>query len=55
MTKTALIELLRETIASDRFRWSPRIKCLKAVLAKFDPAAEARSHASRGRRRPSLY
>jgi len=35
--KAALIELLRETIASDRFPLSPRIKRLRAVLAKFDP------------------
>jgi len=35
--KAALIELLRETIAADRFFMSPRIRRLKAVLAKLDP------------------
>jgi hypothetical protein len=37
--KAALIELLRETIEGDRFPLSPRIKRLKAVLAKFDRPA----------------
>ena len=37
--KAALIELLRETIAGDRFPLSPRVKRLKAVLAKLDPPA----------------
>jgi hypothetical protein len=37
--KAALIELLRETIESDRFPFSPRIKSPKAILAKLDPPA----------------
>jgi hypothetical protein len=37
--KTILIELLRETIERDRFPLSPRIKSLKALLAKLDPPA----------------
>jgi hypothetical protein len=32
-----LVELLRETIERDRFVLSPRIKSLKAILAKLDP------------------
>jgi hypothetical protein len=35
--KAILIEHLRETIASDRFPLSPRIKSLKEILAKLDP------------------
>jgi hypothetical protein len=35
--KAALVELLRETIAADRFPLSPRIRSLKAILAKLDP------------------
>jgi hypothetical protein len=34
-----LIELLRETIERDRFPMSPRIKSLKAILAKLEPPA----------------
>ena len=34
-----LVELLRETIEHDRFPLSPKVKRLKAVLAKFDPPA----------------
>jgi hypothetical protein len=34
---TTLIELLRETIERDRIPLSPRIKSLKAILAKLDP------------------
>jgi hypothetical protein len=37
--KAILVELLRETIDRDRFPLSPRIKSLKAVLAKLDPPA----------------
>jgi hypothetical protein len=37
--KTILVELLRETIECDRFPLSPRIKSLKAILAKLDPPA----------------
>jgi hypothetical protein len=32
-----LIELLRETIAADRFPLSPKVKRLKAILDKLDP------------------
>jgi hypothetical protein len=39
--KAALIELLRETIASSRFLLSPRIRRLKAILDKLDPAGAA--------------
>jgi hypothetical protein len=35
--KTILIELLRETIERDRFPLSPRIRSLKAILAKLAP------------------
>jgi hypothetical protein len=36
-----LLKLLRDTIAADRFPLSQRIRNLKAVLAKLDPAAAA--------------
>lgn len=32
--KTALVELLGGTIAADRFPLSPRVKVLRAILAK---------------------
>jgi hypothetical protein len=35
--RAALVELLRDTIATDRFLMSPRIRRLKAILAKLDP------------------
>jgi hypothetical protein len=35
--KAALIELLRETIAADRYPLSPRIRKLRAILAKLEP------------------
>jgi hypothetical protein len=35
--KAILAELLRETIAADRFFLSPRVKSLKAFLAKLEP------------------
>jgi hypothetical protein len=35
--KAALIELLKETIAADRFPLSPRIRALRAILEKLDP------------------
>jgi hypothetical protein len=35
--RAILAELLRETIARDRFPLSPRVRRLKAVLAKLDP------------------
>jgi hypothetical protein len=34
-----IVRLLRETIAADPFPLSPRIRGLKAVLAKLDPRA----------------
>jgi hypothetical protein len=37
--KAVLVELLRETIERDRFPLSPRIKRLRAILAKLDPPA----------------
>ncbi len=37
--KAILVDLLRETIATDRFALSPRIKSLKVILAKLDPPA----------------
>jgi len=37
----ALIELLRETIAADRFFLSPRIRTLKAILGKLEPPKPA--------------
>ncbi len=37
--KSALIELLRETIERDRFPLSPKVKRLKAILAKLAPPA----------------
>jgi hypothetical protein len=36
--KAILVELLRETIDRDRFPLSPKVKRLKAVLAKLDPS-----------------
>ena len=35
--KAALAELLRETIAADRYPLSPRIQKLRAILAKLAP------------------
>jgi hypothetical protein len=35
--KAVLVDLLRDTIERDRFPLSPRIKSLKAILAKLDP------------------
>jgi hypothetical protein len=35
--KAALIELLREVIAADRFPLSPRIRKLRAILDKLAP------------------
>ena len=37
--KAILAELLRETIERDRFPLSPRMRSLKAILAKLDPPA----------------
>jgi hypothetical protein len=37
--KAALIELLRETIERDRFPLSPRVRRLRAILAKLAPPA----------------
>ncbi len=37
--KAIIVELLRETIDRDRFPLSPKVKRLKAVLAKLDPPA----------------
>ena len=37
--KAVLVERLRETIERDRFPLSPKVKRLKAVLAKLDPPA----------------
>jgi hypothetical protein len=35
--RAALAELLRKTIERDRFPLSPRIKSLRAILAKLEP------------------
>jgi hypothetical protein len=35
--KTILADLLRATIERDRFPLSPKIKSLRAILAKLDP------------------
>lgn len=35
--KAILAEMLRETIAADRFPLSPRIKSLQVILDKLDP------------------
>jgi hypothetical protein len=37
--KVALAELLRDTIAADRFPLSPRVRRLRAILAKLAPPA----------------
>jgi hypothetical protein len=37
--KSALVELLKHTIDGDRYPLSPRIRTLKAILAKLDPAS----------------
>jgi hypothetical protein len=37
--RAVLVELLRETIERDRFPLSPRVRRLRGILAKFDPAA----------------
>jgi hypothetical protein len=36
--KTALVELLRETIAADRYPLSPRIRKLRSILDKLAPS-----------------
>jgi hypothetical protein len=36
--KAVLIELLRETIAGDRYPLSPRVRTLRAILDKLEPA-----------------
>lgn len=38
---TDLARFLRETIDADRFPFSPRVKRLKALLAKIDPPPPA--------------
>jgi hypothetical protein len=38
--RAILAEVLRETIAADRFPMSPRARSLKAILAKLDPSTE---------------
>lgn len=38
--RDALVALLRDTIAVDRFPLSPRIRLLKTILAKFEPAPQ---------------
>jgi len=35
--KAIRVELLRETIRTDRIRLSPRVRSLRAILAKLDP------------------
>jgi len=43
--RAALVVLLRETIAADRFPLSPRIRALKRILDKLNPpAAKAQPH-----------
>ena len=37
--KAALVELLREVIAADRYPLSPRITKLRAILDKLEPPA----------------
>jgi hypothetical protein len=37
--RAALVELLRQTIGASRYPLSPRVKMLKAVLAKMEPPA----------------
>jgi len=37
--KRALVALLKRTIGDDRYPLSPRIRMLKTILAKLDPAS----------------
>jgi hypothetical protein len=37
--KLALVALLRDTIAANRFPLSPQIRALKAILAQLEPRA----------------
>jgi hypothetical protein len=39
--RATLASLLRDTIAADRFPHSPRIRSLRAILAKLEPEASA--------------
>jgi hypothetical protein len=39
--KAALVELLKATIAADRFPMSPRIRALKGTLDKLEPPTPA--------------
>jgi hypothetical protein len=39
--RAAVVKLLRETIAADRYPLSPRIRTLKSALARLDPSASA--------------
>jgi hypothetical protein len=41
----AVIKLLRDTIAADRFPLSPRVRRLKSALAKLDPNAATQAAA----------
>jgi hypothetical protein len=36
--QAVLMHLLRAVLAADRFPLSPRVRCLKGILAKLDPA-----------------
>jgi hypothetical protein len=37
--RAAVVKLLRETIAADKYPLSPRVRRLKSALAKLDPSA----------------
>jgi hypothetical protein len=39
--EAALIDLLRQTIAADRFPLSPRIRTLRVILARLEPPKQA--------------
>jgi hypothetical protein len=48
---SALVELLRQTIAADRYPLSPRIKMLTSILAKIEAPGEPSMAQTRKRRR----
>lgn len=37
--RAAVVKLLRETTAADRYPFSPRIRTLKSALARLDPSS----------------
>jgi hypothetical protein len=43
----AVVALLRQTIAEDKFPYSDRVRLLRSALAKLDPASAPQPHKER--------